>query len=253
MAMIAIYQKIGPWGPEWDLHDVMTWAGVEATWDKEAQEYRIVKFDYRNGNFHGTIPEEFKQLTELKYLGLGGGELTGEIPQWIGELKKLEGLYLGDNNLIGNIPPEIGNLSNLKDLMIASNQMTGFVPKEIGRLKKLQRLTIYGTNIGGEIPKELKDLSELRILDLKRNKFSGTFPIEIVGSRAIDCSFNCIDELPLEIWKIDPDVVGFPDLQHNNLHGELPEWIFETKAWKSGCYSMVERQNEGFGYDNLKN
>ena len=252
IAMVAIYNKIGPWGMEWDLHDVNTWGGVEAAWDEKNGEYRIVKFNYK-GSFRGTIPEEFMQLTELRYLGLGGGTLSGSIPSWIGSLKKLEGLFLGHNYLEVTIPVEICNLPNLEDLIIVNTFMTGAIPKEIGKLKKLRRLNISGTDIGGEIPVELKDLPELEILDLKDNKFSGRFPVEIIGDYAIDCSFNCITELPLEVWKMDTAgfTIGFPDLQNNNLSGVLPEWVFETEQWKHyGCF--VDRQNEGYGYENFK-
>lgn len=247
LAMIAIYEKIGPWGQEWDLHNVKTWAGVTLGGGTTGDELRIVEFNYF-GSFHGTIPEEFLQLSELRFLGLGGGNLTGEIPAWIGNMKKLEGLYIGFNSIQGQIPPEIGQLANLKTLYLMKNALSGEIPPEIGNLKKLERLCIGGTGIGGEIPVELKDLESIEILDLHGNEFTGRFPIEIIGDYCIDCSRNQITELPLEVWEMGD--CGFPNLQYNNLSGELPEWVFKTEGWKRFS-GFVARQNEGYGYSNF--
>ncbi len=249
IAMVEIYKKIGPWGYEWDLRDVITWGGVGIAFDETNNEYRITGFNYY-GSFHGEIPDEFKELTELRYLGLGGGTLGGTIPAWIGSFEYLEDLYIGKNLVEGSVPPEIGNLSNLRVLHLVGNHLSGELPKEIGKLKKLERVYIGDTKIGGEIPKEFKDIPKLRILSLADNQFSGRFPVEILNSYClVDCGHNNITSLPDEIWTMDGIV--FPNLQYNMLSGTIPDWVKETELWKIGA-GFIQRQKEGYGYTNFQ-
>lgn len=146
IAMVNIYRKIGPFGEKWDLKDITTWGGVEAALDLTSNEYRITGFFY-NGDFFGDIPEEFRQLTELRKLGLVGGNLSGEIPAWIGELSHLEYLSIMDNKISGKIPSEVGKLVNLKYLNLSMNNLEGELPESLGKLVNIVRLTITDTKI----------------------------------------------------------------------------------------------------------
>lgn len=251
LAMVNIYNAIGPWGGDWDVKDIYTWGGVEIALDLDNNEYRIVGFQYYNGRFHGDFPEDFRKLTELRKLAVCGGTLSGCIPSWIGELKHLQYLAFGENRMSGEIPEEIGNLVNLQKLVITDNLISGKLPESLGKLVNVYRLTINHTLVEGEIPKSLKNMSSVEVMDLDNNRLSGRFPIEILRNErlAVDCTNNYITELPFEVWK--DDFIGAPPiLEGNMLNGTLPDWVFETKKWDSFALISVVRQKPGYGYTN---
>lgn len=245
--MVEIYNKIGPWGYEWDLENVQTWGGVSIALDTLFNEYRIVGFNYF-GEFVGEFPEEFCQLTELRKLGLGGGSLGGCIPSSIKQLQKLEWLYIGKNDISGEIPPEIGKLKKLTQLTIGENNISGKLPKELGELTNMERMIIMSTNISGEIPKTLSKLKKAKLIHLSKNKLEGTFPIEIINDECvINCTYNNITEVSFDIWN-DKHTYYIPDFQFNRLSGEIPEWVYKTERWKH-YHFKVENQQENYGYD----
>lgn len=245
VAMIQVYHKIGPWGEPWVLEDIHTWCGVTVELDSVKNEYRVVEFNYY-GNFRGQIPEDFRQLTELKVLGLGGGTLSGPVPPWIGELKKLETLYIGYNQVSGSLPKEIGKLKHLKSLTLGNNRLSGELPRELGHLSDLEKLSIVDTQITGKIPRSLSKLKKLRRMDLVRNKLQGKFPVQILKpGLLVNCTGNNISELPFDIWK-DNNPNLPPNLQKNQLSGEIPSWVKNTSKWKKfGFYT--NNQQPGYG------
>lgn len=249
IAMVNIYNKIGPWGNEWNLSDIQTWGGVTITLDISENEYRITEFNYY-GSFKGKIPEDFLNLKELRVLGLGGGNLHGNIPAWIGDLDKLESLYIGYNKITGSIPPSIGKLKNLRFLTLVENYLNGRLPKELGSLENLEFLTIGNTNIEGEIPSSLKNLTKIKRIILDQNKLSGEFPLEILNSKfTIECSYNNITKLDFNVWS-DKNNLFPPDLQFNRLSGIIPDSIKTNKKWEEYNF-LVGTQQDGYGYKNL--
>lgn len=250
LAMVNIYKKIGPWGYDWDLKDIKTWGGVDIALETSSNQYRIVGFNYY-GSFSGEIPDDFRKLTELRVLGLGGGTLSGHIPSWIGELTNLIYLYIGFNQISGPIPPEIGKLTKLEQLTIGKNFVDGPLPEELGNLTNLWKLVICDTKVSGSIPKSLSKLNKLKYIDFDNNQLSGEFPIEILKDGVyIGCLNNNITKLSFEVWK-DELRVGPPDLQGNRLSGEIPEWVFNTKKWHSYGF-FVGRQQKDYGYTNYR-
>ncbi len=225
LAIVAIYNKCGPFDVEWDLEDIMTWGGVQATYQEDIQEYRVTSFS--TNRFRGGLPEEFRKLTELMYLGISGQHAI-IIPPWIGELTKLERL-----TLCGSYAP-------------------GILPEEIGNLVKLRRLDLLSMNLIGEIPKSLANLKEAIIMDFTNNNLSGTFPLELLKDKRnyIDCTQNNITELPFEAWSDEYKLI--PDLRKNRLSGVIPDGVFLTSKWKRLDF-LVYGQQQGYGYSNYPN
>lgn len=249
IAMVNIYNKIGPWGNEWDLSNIQTWGGVTIALDISKNEYRIIEFNY-NGSFKGEIPNDFLQLKELRVLGLGGGSLYGTIPAWIGDLDKLEYLYIAYNEISGSIPSSIGKLKNLRALSLGENNLSGFLPEELGDLESLESLNIMDTNIEGVIPSSLKNLTKIERIILENNKLSGEFPIEILNSKfVIMCKNNYITKLDFNVWS-DKNNLFPPDLQRNRLLGTIPDSIKTNKKWETYKF-FVGNQQDGYGYQNF--
>lgn len=248
LIMVKMYNTIGPWVPfGWDLHDVTTWLGVGTAFDVATNELRIVEFNVCQGRFHGTIPEEIGDLSELRILIMSGGTLCGPIPESIGKLKHLFYLTIADNYISGPIPESIGNLTELEYLKISHTKNEGPIPESLGNLTKLERLEISCTNVSGEIPKSLGNLKNCGMW-LDMNKLSGTFPIELADTKyQVMCSDNNIEDLPVEIWR-DDNNKQIPDLQGNRISTKIPQWVTGQEKWKrEKCF--IERQQKGYGYE----
>ena len=95
----------------------------------------------------------------MRYLSLGGNQLTGSIPTELGALTNLESLSLGSNPLTGTIPRELGALTNLRSLSLSRSGLTGTIPAELGALTNLRQLWLYSNHLTGNIPDEFGQLA----------------------------------------------------------------------------------------------
>lgn len=254
LALVNIHEKMRYRIDDWDMNDVTTWNNITVALDTVKNEYRVVSFQDFSGIFPGTIPEDFRKLTELRILILSHGHLQGTIPSWIGELTNLIYLAISDNDISGEIPKEIGNLTNLQYLYIRNNFVSGQLPASLGNLVNLVWMEIGNTSVTGEIPESFANLSPDVALLLYRNKLSGRFPIDIVKNKrySMECFGNNITELPFEIWK-DDFPGAMPNLQRNRLGGTIPEWVFQTNKWKKEGSFVTWHQQDGYGYSNIDN
>jgi hypothetical protein len=250
LALVSIYQKIGPWKQPWDFNDITTWNGVQTALDKSTNEIRVVGFEVYHGDFRGVFPKEFCQLTELRRLVVTGGTIGGIIPEDIGKLKNLIYLCVADNNLSGTIPESIGELTELQQLDFRNTKLAGTIPESIGNLVNMVELYIFGTNVSGNIPKGIANMKHLKTAALFNNRLSGRFPVEILKDDIfIICEDNDITELPFEIWNDSLACVP-PILKRNRLSGEIPEWVKKTKKWNRYASVCISTQQDGYGYSN---
>lgn len=251
LALVSIYKQCGPWGINWDLEKIETWAGVSVAYETESKQLRVVGYEIYNGGFYGSFPKEFCQLTELRRLAVSGGRMTGVIPEEIGNLTNLTYLCIQCNEMGGVIPESIGKLVYLKELALGFNKLGGTIPESIGNLENLEYLKIIESNVSGSVPKTLGNLMNLKIAWLLDNKLSGTFPIEAIRHNCvINCRGNNIEALPFEYWKDDNPYYP-PELLLNRLSGEIPDWVFKTKKWHLYAPTCVDTQQENYGYSNF--
>lgn len=250
IALVSIYQKIGPWKQTWNLNDITTWDGVQTALDTLNNEIRVVGFEVYQGQFHGEFPKEFCELTELRRLVVTGGTLGGTLPSEIGRLKKLYYLCVAVNNLTGNIPEQIGELTELRYLDFSITQLVGSIPESIGNLVNMENIYICHTNIGGNLPKGIANMKRLKMAMFSNNKLSGSFPAEILKNNiSIACEDNDFTDLPFEIWDDDKDCLP-PILKRNRLSGKIPEWVKNTKKWNLYAPVCISTQQDGYGYSN---
>ncbi|XP_073222897.1 uncharacterized protein [Cicer arietinum] len=71
---------------------------------------KIVRIDFENQRFGGTISPSFSKLKSLVNLTIGGNNLTGSIPHSLTTLPQLQLLNVSDNNLSGQIPKFSSNV-----------------------------------------------------------------------------------------------------------------------------------------------
>ena len=182
---------------------------------------------YRN-QLSGTIPEELGDLSNLAFLSLDTNQLSGTIPEKLGELSNLVYLNLFKNQLSGQVPEELGELSNLLRLDLSDNKLSGQVPEklgELGELSKLVDLALSNNQLSGMIPEELGDLSVLLYLNLDTNQLSGTIPEEL-GDLSKLSELNLSDnklsgQIPEELG--DLSNLSRLNLGDNKLSGQVPE------------------------------
>lgn len=96
------------------------------------------------------IPEELKDLTDLKELSLDSLGLQGEIPVWIGDLTNLNLLDLRENQLSGSPQVDFSKLQSLKFLLLSDNKLTGTIPQSLGLLASLEVLSLFSNNLTGD-------------------------------------------------------------------------------------------------------
>ena len=164
-----------------------------------------------------TIPDNFKDLKNIKYLDLDSN-YNMKINNSLFDLPSLEYLNLRNCNL-KKLSKNIENLTNLKSLNLECNELIE-LPSNIGNLQLLEKLDIYNNkikylpeNIGSLknlvdliitdnklkcLPDSISSLSNLSYLDCSYNKLT-TLPDSIglmSNLKKLDCSYNELTTLP---------------------------------------------------------
>ncbi|KAG6662978.1 hypothetical protein CIPAW_03G280300 [Carya illinoinensis] len=209
-------------------------------------------------SFLGEIPTSIGNLGSLNTLDLRSCNFSGSIPSSLGNLTSLIYLEISNNSFVGKIPSSMGNLTQLTDLSLRYNLLDGEIPFPLMNLTKLTSLELGNNNLQGRIPDSIFNLKNLKYLDLGRNSFSGSvefgkfvklkyLTILILSNNQVsvlieDANANANASLPkfqflgLSSCNLNkfPDFVKNQDrlvcldLSNNNIHGMVPEWIWDT-------------------------
>ncbi|GFQ03475.1 LRR receptor-like serine/threonine-protein kinase fls2 [Phtheirospermum japonicum] len=178
--------------------------------------------------FHGQIPSNISECSQLRHLALAYNEFGGHIPREMGNLRMLEKLYLGTNHFTGAIPEEIGNLTILKRLDMGRNQLEGRITPQVFNISLLQFLSIHRNNMSGMLPADMcSHLKQLEVLFLSENEIFGPIPTRLYkcsSLQVLDLSANKLH------GPIPPDIGNSTLLQvlglnENKLTGEIPQGV----------------------------
>ncbi|KAF3945079.1 hypothetical protein CMV_028513 [Castanea mollissima] len=152
------------------------------------------------------ISSSLANLTQLNYLRPSTCQLPGQIPSWLANLTQLIELHLSHNKQ-GQIPISIFELKKLESLNLYSNNLTGTV--SLHMFMKLKYLTSFFLS--------LNDISFLPepITNATLNRFVA------IGLGSCKLS-NFPDFLR------NQDHLQVLDLSHNNIHGQIPKWAWNT-------------------------
>ncbi|XP_003633782.1 receptor-like protein EIX2 [Vitis vinifera] len=200
-------------------------------------------------------------LSSLKYLNLGGIDLSKAAAYWLQTVNTLPSLLelhmpncqlsnlslslpflnftslsildLSNNGFDSTIPHWLFNLSSLVYLDLNSNNLQGGLPDAFQNFTSLQLLDLSkNSNIEGELPRTLGNLCYLRTLILSVNKLSGEIAEFLDGLSA--CSYSTLENLDLGFNKLTgnlPDSLGhlknlrYLQLWSNSFRGSIPESI----------------------------
>ncbi|KAL6344296.1 hypothetical protein AAG906_037867 [Vitis piasezkii] len=157
----------------------------------------------------------FDGLSSLKYLNLGGIDLSKAAAYWLQTVNTLHSLLdlvyldLNSNNVQCGFPDAFQNFTSLQLLYLSKN-----------------------SNVEGEFPRTLGNLCYLRTLILSVNKLSGEITEFLNGLSA--CSYSTLENLDLGFNKLIgnlPDSLGhlknlrYLQLRSNAFHSPIPESI----------------------------
>ncbi|KAK9221937.1 hypothetical protein WN944_010368 [Citrus x changshan-huyou] len=173
-------------------------------------------------------------LSSLKYLNLGGVDLSNTSAYWLEIFSKLHSIVelhlsncnipslplnpslnftslqvldLSNNGFNSTLPHWLFNITNLLSLNLSSNDLQGDIPDGFSSLNSLQLLDLSGNSfLEGQLSRNLGTLCNLQTLKLSLNQFSGEV------SDFIDGLSECINSSSLARL----------ELGYNQLTGNLP-------------------------------
>ncbi|KAL6144030.1 hypothetical protein ACLB2K_054725 [Fragaria x ananassa] len=197
----------------------------------------------------GDLPCSLANLTQLLVLDLDQNEITGEIPCCLAKLKQLSKLSLGYNQITGQIPSCLVQLTQLTLLDIRFNNLQGAIPRSLFKLRNLKHIYLHSNDLRGSVVlDEFSKLEKLRGLRLSLNKFSVQIKtgfnaiapkLEVLGLGSCN-----IKEFP-EFLKY-PNVLEDLDLSNNNLHGQIPKWMWNSTSETLRFLNLSHNHLNGF-------
>eukprot|EP00261_Vitis_vinifera_P036307 XP_019077550.1 PREDICTED: leucine-rich repeat receptor protein kinase EMS1-like [Vitis vinifera] len=202
-------------------------------------------------------------FNKLEVLDLGDNALIGSIPQFIWNLSSLQILSLRKNMLNSSLPSEgFCRMKKLKKLDLSWNRFDGMLPTCLSNLKSLRELDLSFNQFTGSVSSSLiSNLTSLEYIHLGYNHFTGLFSfssfanhskLEVVALPSNDDNFEVeteyttwVPKFQLKVLvlsrcnlnKLTGDIPKFlshqayllqVDLSHNNLKGDLPNWMLEN-------------------------
>ncbi|KAK9225504.1 hypothetical protein WN943_010546 [Citrus x changshan-huyou] len=187
-------------------------------------------------------------LPSLKYLNLGGADLSKAAAYWLESISMLRSLVelhlpncnlpilpihfpslnftslqvldLSNNGFNSTIPHWLFNITRLSSLDLNTNDLQGDIPDGFASLNSLQQLDLSGNSfLGGRLSRNLGKLCNLRTLKLSRNNFSGEQLIE-----KLELGFNQLTgDLPSSLGYLKN--LRYLELWHNSFVGSIPPSI----------------------------
>lgn len=179
-----------------------------------------------SNNLQGSIPDEIRHLTKLKFISLKHNEVSGELPSSLQQLTLLEYLDLKFNQVEGSIPDYIGQLQHLQVLGLSRNRLRGKLPPSLGSLR-LKTLAVDDNVLTGDLS-AIRQMIHLKYLYAQNNLLTGNLFHELLMTQLpslieVDLSGNNLTatEIPSHIFTL-PEL-RLLDASGNQISGKLPD------------------------------
>ncbi|CAI9267427.1 unnamed protein product [Lactuca saligna] len=197
--------------------------------------------DISQNSFSGPIPS-CSNLQYMEHLHLGSNRFTGSIPNFFRNLTNVLTLDIGNNNLSGRIPKFLGELSNLRILLLRKNNFSGLIPRQLCQLSNMSFIDLSANSFSGSIPSCLHNITgPSDLVFLKRSKslysYDSSYHYESIiwGLRSIFLGGEALgiqDEVQYTTKSLFLrykggilDYMTGLDLSSNKLTGEIPEEV----------------------------
>ncbi|XP_024178949.1 receptor-like protein 7 [Rosa chinensis] len=233
-----------------DLPTIHTFGGqVSNSWSWVGKLTNLNHLVLVDTNLRGDLPCSLANLTQLLELDLSQNHITGEIPCCLAHLTQLFKLDLGHNQITGQIPSCLMLLTQLTLLDVRFNNLQGAIPRSLLQLKSLEYIFLNSNNLSGYVQfDEFSKLKRLRGLRLSLNKLS----VQIkTGFTAILPKLNLLElgscnltEFP-EFLKFSSELMHL-DLSDNNLHGQIPKWMWNSTSETLRYLNLSHNHLTGF-------
>ncbi|PRQ37941.1 putative leucine-rich repeat-containing, plant-type, leucine-rich repeat domain, L [Rosa chinensis] len=233
-----------------DLPTIHTFSGQVS--DFLSRVGKVTKLNHLfldNTHFRGDLPCSLANLTQLLEIDLNQNQITGEIPCCLANLTQLLELDLGHNQITGQIPSCLVQLSQLTLLDVRFNNLQGAIPRSVFELRNLEYIYLHSNNLSGSVElDEFSKLEKLRGLRLSLNKFSVQIKtgfnaiapkLELLGLGSCN-----LTEFP-EFLKYTSHLEDL-DLSDNNLHGQIPKWMWNSTGETLRYLNLSGNQLTGF-------
>uniref|UniRef100_A0A2N9IG45 Leucine-rich repeat-containing N-terminal plant-type domain-containing protein n=1 Tax=Fagus sylvatica TaxID=28930 RepID=A0A2N9IG45_FAGSY len=146
-------------------------------------------------------------LNSTQFLDMASTQLTGQIPSWLANMTQLTVLYLSFNKLQGPLPNSIFELEKLETLDLYSNNLSGIVAMDMfHKLKYLTSLVLSLNHISF-------------ITKTNSNATQNKFKVLGLGS----CNLSHFPD-----FLLNQNQLQLLDLSYNNIHGQIPIWVWNT-------------------------
>ncbi|XP_058005964.1 receptor-like protein 43 [Hevea brasiliensis] len=248
-------------------------------------QLRRLNLAYNDFNF-SQIPAQVGHLLRLTHLNLSSSRFSGEIPDEISNLSSLISLDLSHYNDLRlhklSLRGLVQNLTHLKVLHLSSVDILSRVPDLLANFLALQSLQLDQCELQGEFPTGIFQLPELKMLDISGNsdlkaslpdfqkgsplksmslsevKFVGEIPSSIGNLDNLEqldisqCNFtglaSCnLSEFPTFLH--NQDQLQFLDLSSNNIHGQIPSWVWNISTTSMYFMNLSHNFLTGFQQD----
>ncbi|XP_024178927.1 receptor-like protein 7 [Rosa chinensis] len=222
---------------------------VTDSWSWVGKLTRLNNLSLAETNLRGDFPCFLANLTQLVELDLSYNQITGEIPCFLANLKQLSILSLDQNQIAGQIPSCLGQLTHLTSLYAGYNNLQGTIPRSLFELRNLEVFYLDSNNLSGYVEFDgFSKLEKFRVLRLSHNKlnvkiktgFTAIPPkLQVLGLGSCN-----LTEFP-EFLKYAGELMEL-DLSDNNLHGQIPKWMWDSASANLSYLNLSHNHLTGF-------
>jgi Leucine-rich repeat (LRR) protein len=208
------------------IHDNFL-SGTVPTWLTQMPNLEII--DLARNSFHGDLPSTYGELTALTRLNLEFNALTGTLDP-LANAKLLKYLSLGGNNITGSLSSDIlTNWNVMVEFDLSNNKLAGDLPENLFEMEFLEILDLHGNQFEGNLPSAVRINPKLELLSLSENKLTGSISISIADLtqlRHLDLSWNQFEgSIPLELGALYDLTYLFLAFNPRLTPGPIPkEW-----------------------------
>jgi Leucine-rich repeat (LRR) protein len=200
--------------------------------------------------FVGIIPPSLENLFQLSFLDISHNKLTGRISFELVNLPQLDLVDLSYNLLSGEMHFGLKNNTSLTAIVLSNNWLTGPVTFGPMNITQLVKLDLSANKLHGQISNSVFNLKNLESLDLSKNYLDGIVEfdefVKVPVLYSLDISGNQLSEFPNFLR--NQHELEYLNLSNNKIHGQVPEWMWNTSSTSLQILDLSKNFLTGFGH-----